>query len=181
MNKITLHRMALVAGIERTNSEALDEMIKITTYYLKRIIEYASIYAEYFNRKTIMASDVTQAIEKIGFAKLYEIQKGKHKRCHVSHEKNPKKRMKEYQRQFDCFYISKTGFEKTVKTISKKEYSIRWSEDALFNMQIEIEHFIIKMFKLGRKLMIHSKRVTLYPEDLELTAFIIQDSCKFNQ
>lgn len=92
------------------------------------------------------------------------------KRCKVF---NGKDKMRFYQKQHDCLYLSKSGYAKIVKALTIKytndpQQMTHWSRDAIDYLQMIIEEFLIAFTGASILCMIHAHRRTLKAHDFDL-------------
>ena len=84
--------------------------------------------------------------------------------------------IRQYQKSTDLL-LSKIPFQRLVREITehicKKQY--RYTKDAMLALQEAAEAHLIELFKDSNLLVIHAKRVTLMPKDIQLARRIRGD------
>jgi histone H3/H4 len=172
-----LGRMALKAGLPRIGGLIYEEVRGCIRHYMEDIVKAAVIYSDHQKRATVMIDDVLHAIELNGFTKQYEVE-GPIKPCKISEKKKIHTKIREYQKQSDCYYLAKAGFDRLVREIASDfKNDLRFSADALINIQMHIESYVIKLFKDAGLAMIHAGRVTLQPKDIQMARHLTK-GCK---
>ena len=164
--------------------------------HLGHIIDKSLIYMAHANLKTLSDDNVVSALP------VHPILGGKKdkksiKTCKKSAKKSAKKK-KETDEEGDgeqsdgeqsdgeqgdieqsdiekCFYFPKQAFRHFVVSLTGDK-SVRISSDALALLQIEAEHFLLKLASQAANLMQHAGRATLQPKDVHL-ANLLAASC----
>ena len=149
--------------------------------HLGHIIDKSLIYMAHANLKTLSNDNVVSALP------VHPILGGKKdkksiKTCKKSAKKSAKKK-KETDEEGDgeqsdgekCFYFPKQAFRHFVVSLTGDK-SVRISSDALALLQIEAEHFLLKLASQAANLMQHAGRATLQPKDVHL-ANLLAASC----
>jgi histone H3/H4 len=162
--------------------------------HVRHIIDTSLIYMEHAQLKTLSVDNVVSALP------AYPILGGEHhksiKTCKKSPKKSGKKAGKKSAKKAEeeedesdgeqgsdqddiekCFYFPKQAFRHFV--ISLIEGPVRISSDGLALLQIEAEHFLLKLASQAAKLMQHAGRATLQPKDLHLASSLAA-SCSQN-
>jgi histone H3 len=170
-----------------------EEIRGVLRVRLETIIEKALIVTQYMKRRTVMANDVQEGMQVLGYGKVaawediqlkrcktYEAAHEKKKEGKVAKEEGKKKRkvargngqisqIRFYQKQHDCVYIAMAVFERLVKEIGGDyTHDLRWSGDAVAYLQMAIEDYIVSLFEDAVLCMAHAKREVLMPKDLHL-------------
>ena len=119
-----------------------------------------------------------RAIEFVGFSGMYK-SSGDIKTCSKSTKRDLISKFKDYQNQSDCVTMSKGAIEAEIKTLSKNFSSrIKWSKEALININFALEYLLYKLLLSSLKVTIHSKRQTLLESDVQLTIDLVTSNCK---
>jgi histone H3/H4 len=87
MNNSALQKLAHRAGANRISSDVYENARTIGTKYLNFIVEYAIIYCEHEKKKVVSETHAINAINNVGFAKMYPISGSNLKRCPTSTKK----------------------------------------------------------------------------------------------
>jgi histone H3/H4 len=190
MNDSALKRISYRAGVYRTGRTVLLQLRKLGEKYLYSVINYAIIYAEYAKRVTISEEDIIHALEK-GYISLYPTGgPGKIKQCKISNKKKIISRIREYQRQSNCFTLAKAPIEALIRQECDSIYSdnnpsfdvtaspFRWSSDALRTLHFALEYMLYKLCFAANKIAIHAKRSTIQMKDINLAIELINDNCQ---
>ena len=170
------NRMALKTGCTRVADESYQVMRKIVIAYLQTILKYAYELASHGRRSTIGVEDILHAIELHGFTKIYEEQ-DKVKACKISNKKTMEARIREYQKQSECYYIPYALFNRLAREILSDFSGVvnRFTQSAIVNLHLATEMYIIKLFQISRQAMEHANRVTLQAKDIYFTLRVIKD------
>jgi histone H3/H4 len=170
--------------------------------HVRHIIDTSLIYMEHAQLKTLSVDNVVSALP------AYPILGGEHhksiKTCKKSPKKSGKKSAKKAPKKSakkaeedesdkeqgdgeqgdgeqddieKCFYFPKQSFRHFV--VSLIEGPVRVSSDALALLQIESEHFLLKLASQAAELMRHAGRATLQPKDVN-RANLLATSCSQN-
>ena len=168
-----------------------EEMRSKLIKHVEHIIDKSLIYMAHANLKTLSDDNVVSALP------VHPILGGKKdkksiKTCKKSAKKSAKKK-KETDEEGDgeqsdgeqgdgeqsdiekCFYFPKQAFRHFVVSLTGDK-SVRISSDALALLQIEAEHFLLKLASQAANLMQHAGRATLQPKDVHL-ANLLAASC----
>jgi len=161
-----------------------EEMRSKLIKHVEHIIDTSLIYMEHAQLKTLSVDNVVSALP------AYPILGGEHhksiKTCKKSAKKSGKKSAKKAEEEEDesdkddiekCFYFPKQAFRHFV--VSLIEGPVRVSSDGLALLQIEAEHFLLKLASQAAELMRHAGRATLQPKDVHL-ANLLAASCSQN-
>lgn len=188
MFKKIITKPALIRLIKDASFDAIqisglvyEEMRSKLIKHVEHIIDKSLIYMAHANLKTLSADNVVSALP------VYPILGGKKdkksiKTCKKSAKKSAKKK-KETDEEGDgeqsdiekCFYFPKQAFRHFVVSLTGDK-SVRISSDALALLQIEAEHFLLKLASQAANLMQHAGRATLQPKDVHL-ANLLAASC----
>ena len=157
--------------------------------HVQHIIDTSLIYMEHAQLKTLSVDNVVSALP------AYPILGDEHHKSIKTCKKSPKKSGKKAEEEEDesegdgeqgdgeqgdiekCFYFPKQAFRHFV--VSLIEGPVRVSSDALALLQIEAEHFLLKLASQAAELMRHAGRATLQPKDVN-RANLLAASCSQN-
>lgn len=190
VTKNAIARLAHKAGVKSMSALIYEEIRGILKVRLEEIISKAVIVTEHVRRKTVMVEDVQEGMHVLGYGKVLAWDGIELKRCKTyesvkeaaaSKKEEGKKTRKTargkgqiseirfYQKQHDCVYIAMAVFERLVKEIGA-DYGqdLRWSGDCVAYLQMVMEDYIVSLFEDAVMCMLHAKRETLQPKDLQL-------------
>ena len=157
--------------------------------HVQHIIDTSLIYMEHAQLKTLSVDNVVSALP------AYPILGDEHHKSIKTCKKSAKKSGKKAEEEEDesegdgeqgdgeqgdiekCFYFPKQAFRHFV--VSLIEGPVRVSSDALALLQIEAEHFLLKLASQAAELMRHAGRATLQPKDVN-RANLLAASCSQN-
>ena len=145
--------------------------------HLGHIIDKSLIYMAHANLKTLSDDNVVSALP------VHPILGCKKDKKSIKTCKKSAKKKKETDEEGDgeqsdiekCFYFPKQAFRHFIVSLTGDK-SVRISSDALALLQIEAEHFLLKLASQASKLMQHAGRATLQPKDVHL-ANLLAASC----
>lgn len=167
ITKPAVARLAHVGGATRISGLMAEETRGLINVFLMDIMKNAIIRVEHARRKTIMAEDVKLALKDNGNT-AYSTGAGKLARCPVPKGKVIK-RVQKLQNMNECVHIPVAPFKRLLKQVSG-EYrdGLRISAEASNLLHMATETYIIKLFQQATRAMIHSRRVTLTPKNVQL-------------
>jgi histone H3/H4 len=197
ITKPALNRLIKDASFDTIQISGLihEEMRGKLKNHVQHIIDTSLIYMEHAQLKTLSVDNVVSALP------AYPILGDEHhksiKTCKKSPKKSPKKSGKKSAKKAEeeedesdkeqgdgeqddiekCFYFPKQAFRHFV--ISLIEGPVRVSSDALALLQIEAEHFLLKLASQAADLMRHAGRATLQLKDVN-RANLLAASCSQN-
>lgn len=131
--------------------------------HLGHIIDASLIYMAHAKQKTLSYENVVSALPEQPILNVEN--KKSIKTCKKSARK----------KEEDCFYFPKQAFRHFVLSLTG-DNPVRVSSDALALLQIECEHFLVKLVRQAVDLMRHAGRTTMQPKDLSV-ATNIATSC----
>jgi histone H3/H4 len=177
MNDSALHRIYNRAGGTRISGSVYDQIREVGEKYLSAVVNYAIIFAEYENKKTISSDHVLHSIDRMGYISIYPIS-GDVKPCKISKKKKIITKIKEYQQQSDCYMFAKAPIEAQIKQISNKTIpGFKWAKDALMTLQLALEFTINKIFVAAIQSMVNCGRTTLQYKDVDLVVSMVKLNC----
>ena len=101
------------------------------------------------------------------------------KTCPKSTKQDVISKIKDYQNQSDCVTLSKGAIEAEIRALGKNFRSrIKWSKEALININFALEYLLYKILFSALKVTIHSKRQTMTDSDVQLTIDLVTSNCK---
>ena len=130
--------------------------------HLVHIIDASLIYMAHAKQKTLSYENVVSALPEQPI-------------LNVENKKSIKTCKKSARKKEACFYFPKQAFRHFVLSLTG-DNPIRISSDALAVLQIECEHFLVKLVRQAVDLMRHAGRTTMQPKDLSV-ATNIATSC----
>jgi histone H3/H4 len=162
-----LKRLATVAGINRVEGIAYPAINQIILDLTESIARDATILAEHTNRKTLLYSDLKEAVKRSGHtlygAKDFEYQVVKNL-SGLSREKIVNLK--------DSVFIAKAHFARLVRSLVREVSASgvdKISKSFLENIQHFIEGRVIKILQSARVISAYAgKRVTLQKKDIEI-------------
>ena len=186
LTKNAIQRLGHVAGCKELSGLMYDEVRVVTKVFMENVIKDAVEYSTYAKRKTVGPEDVLHSLERQNRKILSNNQEETTKRCDIYHtDSEGKKKVKRhrgtkalseirfYQKQHDCFHISKSAFERIVKEIGQDfNAELRWSARAIALIQVATETYVVKLLEDSNLAAIHAHRITVYPKDLQLVRLL---------
>lgn len=185
ITKPTIERLMRHSGIEVISGTSISTVYQMIKEFLNKLLKDVVIYQQYKNKKTIKQEEVLMAIERL-YKKFFLGDESNLTRCEVLKPKQRKtkrkpgelaKRMiKFYQKQSDCLYFSKTGFEKIVREVTNK-YTVesRFSKNALLSIQLITESYLTDILSHANLIANLAERKTVYPKDIMMVRIIRND------
>ena len=154
-----------------------EEMRSKLIKHVEHIIDKSLIYMAHANLKTLSDDNVVSALP------VHPILGGKKDKKSIKTCKKSAKKKKETDEEGDgeqsdgekCFYFPKQAFRHFVVSLTGDK-PVRISSDALALLQIEAEHFLLKLASQAANLMQHAGRATLQLKDVHL-ANLLAASC----
>ena len=184
ITKPALIRLIKDASFEAIQISGLvyEEMRSKLIKHVEHIIDKSLIYMAHANLKTLSDDNVVSALP------VHPILGGKKDKKSIKTCKKSAKKKKETDEEGDgeqgdgeqsdiekCFYFPKQAFRHFVVSLTGDK-PVRISSDALALLQIEAEHFLLKLASQAANLMQHAGRATLQPKDVHL-ANLLAASC----
>jgi len=166
-----LHRLMLKGGMTaRVSKEVYDQVRGYIRTFLEELLRKAVVYMMHSRRNTILLADVTSALQMLG-RKSYGAGASTVKNCQVSSGTKVITKTATYQRQSDCVYLAKLPFSRFVREVLQDFHEdARLSAQALVEIQVSLENYLIGLFKKCALVLVHCDRQTLMPKDLILVS-----------
>lgn len=179
-----IRRLANRAGAKTISTLVFSEIKGYLISFLHNVMKEAVIITRHADRATIHASDVLYVLEKKQMPMYSTNEDGRLKKCEAfepsarqtkrSQGELAIKRIRHYQKQSGCVMIEPTVFEDLVKSVTQHYDTLKWSKKALNIIQVATEEYIHKVFEDAVLCMVHAKRTTMYPKDLQLAMKLSQ-------
>lgn len=194
IKKGQVKRMALKTGkIKSQDSYVMEEILIRSKEFLTVIIGDAILIMEHARKHTVSESMVRIALERntnLFNKKILGSPPSKKCERYEKHLKRSRKsgvrrkssrssslirRIKFYQRQHDCLYLSKTAMIYIIREIAQDfKNDTRWSSDAKRLLQYALELYIGNVLKISGHIAIHrSRNARLTTKDIQ-EAFAIE-------
>lgn len=180
----SLKRIGYVAGVSRMDATVQPALRKLVTSELEKILKDAVTYMEHARRTTLQLGDLLAAFERrnirvyggedveLKLCKKYPTKKTdlESKQHRFKSGTRALMKIRFYQKQSDCFYLSFAPFQEEVRrVISDYKNDVRVSKEVFSALQVHIEAVLIRTLQVANKLQLHANRQTLDERDINLT------------
>jgi len=188
ISKTSIKRLAYVAGVPYISSPAIDLTLKLIDAYIDEVSRNGRVMMEYLGTKTIQSSLLQEMTKnqntvflKSAVPDMFDTDRAK--ACRPISVKPPSKtgsdarlkyilsKIKVAQNEWGkCYIIPRQTIVKKLKESLDGEYRI--SKEALQNLSVILETFVVNMLQGARLISEHAQRLKLSESDISVSMIV---------